>query len=511
QDCLTFSYNKLHNSINFLLREMTTVDESNLCSICSKPSARRFCIGCKKYFCPKDFKEHEQQLSTKFDNEIVILHDEVLNQIQKLEKSNYFSTDLFDQIEQWKKTTINKVEKAAERARHELIELIDKQKIIITKQLEPITKEIRCRREEENFVENDIDRIRRKINDIQQILEPFIQKDTNKIIIVDNDRIDWNRLIYIREPQNLLLIRSANLNVNAKWLQNGVTVAGGNGAGSEMNQLYCPNGLCVDDDQTVYIADCANHRIVEWKSGATTGRVVIGGNGLESCLDQLYNPSDVVIDKERDSLIICDYGNKRVVRWPRQNGTNGEVIISNLGCWGLTIDNDGFLYIADYDQHEVRRYRMGENQGTVVAGGNGRGNHLDQLNNPTFVFVDRNHSVYVADYSNHRVMKWIEGAKQGIVVTSDQSQENSFTQIWIPYGIVVDQSGTVYMADHSNHRIMRWLQGATQGSVIVGGNNQGSQSNQLSYPIGLSFDREGNIYVSDWGNHRVQKFQIHRS
>ncbi|CAF1396863.1 unnamed protein product [Rotaria sordida] len=179
----------------------TTVTESNLCSICNKPSARRFCIGCKKYFCPKDFKEHEQQLSIKFDNEIVRSHDELLEQIQKLEKSNSLSVDLFDQIEQWKNTTINKVKKAAEKAQHELTELINKQRITIIKQLEPITREIRCRREEENFVENDIDELKQKINDIKQKLEQFAQKDTTQTIIVNNDQIDWNRLIYIQEQQ----------------------------------------------------------------------------------------------------------------------------------------------------------------------------------------------------------------------------------------------------------------------------------------------------------------------
>ncbi|CAF4720693.1 unnamed protein product, partial [Rotaria sp. Silwood2] len=180
---------------------MATADELQLCSTCNKPSAKRFCIGCKKYFCSMDFKEHERQLSIKFDNEIVRSHDELLDQIQKLEKSNSFSLDLFDQIEQWKKTTINKVEKAAEKAHHELVELIGKQRTIITKQLKLITEEIRCCREEENFVENDIDRLKEKINEIKQKFEQFNQKDTTQSIIVSNDQIDWNRLIYIREPQ----------------------------------------------------------------------------------------------------------------------------------------------------------------------------------------------------------------------------------------------------------------------------------------------------------------------
>ncbi|CAF3349810.1 unnamed protein product [Rotaria sp. Silwood2] len=180
---------------------MATVKESNICSICNKSSAKYSCTGCQKYFCPKHVKEHEQQLSMKFDNEIVRSHDELLDQIQKLEKSNYSSSDLFVQIEQWKKSTIEKVEKAAEKAHHKLIELVDQQRIEIIKQLESITKEIRCLREEETFVENDIDRLKQKIDEIQQKLKRFNQKDTTKSIIVSNDQIDWNRLIYIQEQQ----------------------------------------------------------------------------------------------------------------------------------------------------------------------------------------------------------------------------------------------------------------------------------------------------------------------
>ncbi|CAF4039466.1 unnamed protein product [Rotaria sp. Silwood2] len=188
---------------------MATVNKSNVCSICNKPSIKYFCIGCKQHFCPKDFKGHEQQLSIKFDNEIVRSHDELLDQIQKLEKSNDFSSDLFTQIEEWKKTTINKIEKAAEKAHHELIELIHKQRIKITKQLEIMTKEIRYRREE-NFLENDIVRLKQNLNKIQETLQQLFRKDTKKAIIVDNDQIDWNRLIYIREEQQNFGGYSAN-------------------------------------------------------------------------------------------------------------------------------------------------------------------------------------------------------------------------------------------------------------------------------------------------------------
>jgi len=280
---------------------------------------------------------------------------------------------------------------------------------------------------------------------------------------------------------------------NATWQQNGLTVAGGNRNGTGIDQLYNPCGLYVDDDQTVYVADKWNHRIMEWKLGATSGKVVAGGNGQGNGTHQLSSPNDVIVDKERDSLIICDLANARVVRWPRRNGTNGETIISNIFCRGLTMDENGSLYVTDVGKDEVRRYRRGESQGTVVAGGNGSGNLLDQLFSPQYVFVDRDHLVYVSNYGNHRVMKWVEGAKQGIVVAGGQGLGIGPTELFFPNGVVVDQLGTVYVANDGNPRIMRWVKGATQGSVIVGGHGGGGQSNQPNQPEGLSFDRHGNL------------------
>jgi sugar lactone lactonase YvrE len=288
-------------------------------------------------------------------------------------------------------------------------------------------------------------------------------------------------------------------------------VAGGYSQGNEVNQLGLPMGLYVDDDQTVYVADQGRNCIVERKSGATSGQVVAGGNGNGSGTHQLSGPADVIIDKERDSLIICDLPNRRVVRWPRRNGTSGETIISNINCVGLTMDENGSLYVTDERNAAVRRYEREESEETVVAGGNGYGSRLDQLVSPRYVFVDLDHSVYVSDRGNHRVMKWMEGAKQGIVVTGGQGQGNGLTQLSYPSGVVVDQLGTVYVADWGNHRIMRWVKRTTQGSCIVGGNFAGIQSNQLNFPEGLSFDRHGNLYVVDTGNARVQKFTIRNS
>ncbi|CAF2004094.1 unnamed protein product, partial [Rotaria magnacalcarata] len=159
---------------------------------------------------------------------------------------------------------------------------------------------------------------------------------------------------------------------NAKWSQNGVTVAGGNGVGGATNQLNWPEGLFVDDDQTVVIADRYNHRIIQLKNDDTTnGQVVAGGKGQGRRLHQLNQPFDVLIDKETDSLIICDSGNQRVVRWSRRSGTTqGEILIDNIYCWGLSMDEQRYLYVSDVEKSEVRRYQLGEKIGTLVTGGN---------------------------------------------------------------------------------------------------------------------------------------------
>ncbi|CAF4817633.1 unnamed protein product, partial [Rotaria socialis] len=231
---------------------------------------------------------------------------------------------------------------------------------------------------------------------------------------------------------------------------------------------------------------------------------ICAGNGLY----QLNGPTDVLIDKETDSLIICE--GRRVVQWSRRSGTTqGEMLIDNIWCWGLAMDEQRYLYVSDYVKHEVRRYQLGEKNGTLVAGGNGKGDELNQLNYPTYLFVDRQQTVYVSDRDNNRVMKWNKGAKEGIVVAGGQGQGNALTQLYFPNGIFVDTLGTLYVADSDNNRVMRWTQGGKkQGTVIVGGNGEGAGANQFNGPFGLSFDRHSNLYVADHYNHRVQRFSI---
>jgi streptogramin lyase len=97
--------------------------------------------------------------------------------------------------------------------------------------------------------------------------------------------------------------------------------------------------------------------------------------------------------------------------------------------------------------------------GVRVAGGNGHGAGLTQLNNP------------VSD-------------------------------------LRTDANGNLYISDYSNDRIVRWLPNAISGEVVAGGNGYGSELNKASRPTGLHLDSKGDIYVTQRDHGRMLKFSI---
>jgi sugar lactone lactonase YvrE len=305
-----------------------------------------------------------------------------------------------------------------------------------------------------------------------------------------------------------LITAIPNIPENAVWKFNAHTVAGHLGSGRASDRLHCPKGICVDDNQNIWIADSSNHRIMKYSRGAKVGKRVAGKNMSGYRPHLLWDPSNVIFDPKTKSFIICDYHNRRVLQWFRRSETFAQVLIENIECHGLAMDDIGTLYVSDTERHEVRRYRAGDKRGTVVAGGHGQGRRLHQLNHPTYICIGPDEAIYISDSWNDRVMKWDKDAEKGVIVAGGKGKGGSLNQLDYPVGVLVDQLGTVYVADHWNNRVMRWYNGASEGNVIAGGYVPGVDANKLKSPEGLAFDRHGNLYVSDAGNHRIQRFNI---
>ena len=187
---------------------------------------------------------------------------------------------------------------------------------------------------------------------------------------------------------------------------------------------------------------------------------------------------------------------------------------------GVAVDAAGNIYIADTHNQRVRKVSNGTITtiaGTGVAGFSGDNGTAGaaQLSNPTALAVDANGNIYIADTDNHRIRK-ISGAT---ITTVAGDGEQTFSGdggaaiaagIDSPNGVAVDAAGKIYIADTHNQRIRVVDAGgnistlAGTGSKSYGGDGGASTSALLARPRGLSVDAQGNIYVADSDNNRIR-------
>ncbi|MDN3297266.1 SMP-30/gluconolactonase/LRE family protein, partial [Streptomyces ficellus] len=140
-------------------------------------------------------------------------------------------------------------------------------------------------------------------------------------------------------------------------------------------QLNWPRDVAVDGAGTVYIVDSSNNRVRRIAADGTistvagTGKAGFGGDGGLATSAQLNVP------------------------------------------FGLAVDSTGALYIAEYNSHRVRRItadgKITTVAGTGTAGSKGDGGPAvsAQLNRPQALAVDDTGNLYIADSNNHRVRK----------------------------------------------------------------------------------------------------------
>ena len=155
--------------------------------------------------------------------------------------------------------------------------------------------------------------------------------------------------------------------------------------------------------------------------------------------------------------------------------------------------------------------------GTFGFSGDGGAAISAQLFWPLGVAVDASGNVYIADNNNHRIRKV---NTSGVISTFAGDGTSAFggdggvaisAQLNYPAGVAFDASGNVYIADRSNNRIRKVNTSgdistfAGDGTAAFGGDGGAAISAQLRYPYGVAVDASGNIYISDSDNHRIRK------
>ena len=184
---------------------------------------------------------------------------------------------------------------------------------------------------------------------------------------------------------------------------------------------------------------------------------------------------------------------------------------------GITVDDNGNLYVADSRNNMIRKINA-DGVVTTVAGNGLTGSADGKGDEASFFYpeglaVDKKGTLYVADTHNSLIRRI---SPEGLVTTLAGQRiyhtipgMDTVVRFDNPAGIAVDSSGYVYVADSGNDLIRKI---SPDGKVqnIAGNGKKGAKdstsSNASFYlPGGIALDSIGNIYVADTYNNMIRK------
>jgi sugar lactone lactonase YvrE len=182
----------------------------------------------------------------------------------------------------------------------------------------------------------------------------------------------------------------------------------------------------------------------------------------------------------------------------------------------VAADNAGNLYVADTDNHTVRKIVISTGAVTTLAGAAGSPGNADgtgpaaHFNNPSGVAVDGAGNVYIADTLNHTLRKVTSAGVVSTLAGLSGSAgfadgAGSAARFSGPQGLAIDGSGRLYVADTNNDSI-RQVEIST-GSVTTIPCRPFTLA-VAAYcrnkaPTGVAVVGTGNIYVADPYDQRI--------
>jgi Concanavalin A-like lectin/glucanases superfamily/NHL repeat len=172
-----------------------------------------------------------------------------------------------------------------------------------------------------------------------------------------------------------------------------VNNTGGTANTVSATSLNQPGGIDLDSSNNLYIADFANDRVLYYPSSTTTATRVYGQNGSFTTAlvnntggtantvsaTSLSSPQGVALDSN-NNLYVAEQGNNRVLYYPSgtttatrvygQNGSFTTALVNNTGgtantvsatsldlAYGVNIGSNGYIYITDNSNHRVLVYQ----------------------------------------------------------------------------------------------------------------------------------------------------------
>jgi sugar lactone lactonase YvrE len=307
----------------------------------------------------------------------------------------------------------------------------------------------------------------------------------------------------------------------------GSTTGGGHNDGFRTNARFSvPRAIAADAAGNFYVADTGNHTI---RRISSTGDVVTiaGAPGQAGFADgqgpaaRFRFPAGIAVDPVDGMIWISDKDN-HVIRLMTPNGTV-TTIAGSPGVAGsadaqgtnarfafprgLVVDNSGVAYVADTQNHVIRRVtRDGVAvtfAGAMLTAGSSDGlTNAARFNRPSDIALDpTTGNFFIADLGNHRIRAM---TAIGNVTTFAGSQPGNRDDVGTaasfssPWGLDVDNAGNVYVADHDNHSLRR----ITPGRLVT------TLARDFNHPSGVAFGRDGAIYLTDGFHHAIRRIAL---
>jgi len=344
--------------------------------------------------------------------------------------------------------------------------------------------------------------------------------------------------VYVADTYNHTIRKITPTGVVATLAGNATHSGTNDGVGAAA-RFYSPEGVTVDTNGNVYVADTYNHAIRKiTPTGVVTtlaGSPTLHGtnNGAGSAA-QFYYPYGVAVDTN-NNVYVADTGNHTIRKITLPDGSvttlAGLALVSgtNNGTgtaarfynpFGVTAGTNGNVYVADTYNHTIRQITPAgvvsalAGLPTVSGTNNGTGSTA-KFNYPTGVAVEIAGNLYVADYGNQTIRKvTAAGAVTNVAgmagVSGYTNGTGSAARFNQPSGVAVDGNGNVYIADYGNCLIRKMTSAAVvtnfAGKAGGLGTNDGTGSTaRFNYPAGVAVDTNNNVYVADLANHIVRK------
>lgn len=245
----------------------------------------------------------------------------------------------------------------------------------------------------------------------------------------------------------------------------GVKGYSGDGGPAVKAQLNEPYELVFDGAANLYFVERMNHvvRRVDARTGvistvAGTGVEGFAGDGGPGRLAQFRQPHSLVFASD-GRLLICDILNGRIRALDLVTGLVSTWAADLKGPRALAVDGAGQLYLALREGNAVYRMdaktrAMTRFAGTGVKGysGDGAAAVWATLSGPKGVACGRDGSVYIADTENHAIRRV---RKDGVIETvRGDGVRGDGGRLARPHGVTVGPDGTLYIGDSENNRVL---------------------------------------------------------